>query len=116
MLSLFGLIIFGLFALKGDVWHANWTNAWDLHGLDKSGNATVAAYTMSAAFGAVLASSSARVGSIMVTAYRVKGLAYPKVLDTTGMPNPNLSLTTSDATSLARKTYCYSHFTTWWSA
>lgn len=61
ILSLFGLIVFGFIALKGDVWHANWTNAWDLHGLDKSGNATVAAYTMSAALGAVAASM---VGSI----------------------------------------------------
>ncbi|OCX51439.1 amino acid transporter [Mucilaginibacter sp. PPCGB 2223] len=61
ILSLFGLIVFGLIALKGDVWHTNWTNAWNLHGLDKNGNATVAAYTMSAALGAIAA---AMVGSI----------------------------------------------------
>lgn len=30
LLSLFGLIIFGLFALKPDVWGANWSNAWDI--------------------------------------------------------------------------------------
>lgn len=61
ILSLFGLIVFGLIALKGDVWHANWTNAWDLHGLDKAGNATVAGYTTAAALGAIAA---AMVGSI----------------------------------------------------
>lgn len=61
ILSLFGLIVFGLIALKGEVWHANWTNAWDLHGLDKSGNATVAGYTTAAALGAIAA---AMVGSI----------------------------------------------------
>lgn len=30
LLSLFGLIIFGLFALKPDVWGANWNNAWEI--------------------------------------------------------------------------------------
>ena len=28
LLSLFGLIVFGLFALKSDVWHTNWSNVW----------------------------------------------------------------------------------------
>src|SRR5471030_1417685 len=31
LLSLFGLIIFGLLAIKGDIWHANWSDAWNLH-------------------------------------------------------------------------------------
>ncbi|MDB4926941.1 APC family permease [Mucilaginibacter sp.] len=57
--SLFGLIIFGLIMLKGDVWHANWTNAWDIHKLNVDGS--VASYTMAAALGAVAASM---VGSI----------------------------------------------------
>jgi APA family basic amino acid/polyamine antiporter len=41
IVSLFGLIICGLFLLKSDVWSANWTNAWDLHTLlpEKSDNA-----------------------------------------------------------------------------
>jgi APA family basic amino acid/polyamine antiporter len=54
--SLFGLIIFGLIMIKGDVWHANWTNAWDIH---KLGSTT--SYTMAAALGAIAASM---VGSI----------------------------------------------------
>lgn len=56
LLSLFGLIIFGLIMMKGDVWNANWTNAWDLHKLN-----SVEDYTMAAALGAIAA---AMVGSI----------------------------------------------------
>jgi len=61
ILSLFGLIVFGLIALKGDVWHANWTDAWHLHGLNKDGSASVVGYTTAAALGAIAASM---VGSI----------------------------------------------------
>jgi APA family basic amino acid/polyamine antiporter len=57
--SLFGLIIFGLIMIKGDVWTANWTNAWDIHKLNPD-NSTVS-YTMAAALGAIAASM---VGSI----------------------------------------------------
>jgi APA family basic amino acid/polyamine antiporter len=57
--SLFGLIIFGLIMLKGDVWDANWTNAWDIHALNPD-NTTVS-YTIAAALGAIAASM---VGSI----------------------------------------------------
>ncbi len=57
--SLFGLIIFGLIMLKGDVWHANWTDAWNMHKLNPNGS--IANYTMAAALGAVAASM---VGSI----------------------------------------------------
>jgi len=59
LLSLFGLIAFGFIMLKGDVWHANWTNAWDMHGLGKDGSIT--SLTMAAALGAIAASM---VGSI----------------------------------------------------
>jgi APA family basic amino acid/polyamine antiporter len=59
LLSLFGLIAFGFIMLKGDVWHANWTNAWDMHGLGKDGGITK--LTMAAALGAIAASM---VGSI----------------------------------------------------
>ena len=59
LLSLFGLIAFGLIMAKGDVWTANWTNAWDLNGLGKDGSIT--SYTMVAALGAIAA---AMVGSI----------------------------------------------------
>src|SRR5687767_1764207 len=59
LVSLFGLIAFGLIMARGDVWSANWTNAWDLHRLGTDG--TVASYTMAAALGAIAA---AMVGSI----------------------------------------------------
>lgn len=57
--SLFGLIIFGLIMTKGDVWTANWTNAWDLHKLNKDGS--IETYTAIVATGAIAA---AMVGSI----------------------------------------------------
>ncbi len=59
LLSLFGLIAFGFFALKSDVWNANWTNAWQMHSLSKDGS--VSSYTLAAALGAIAASM---VGSI----------------------------------------------------
>jgi APA family basic amino acid/polyamine antiporter len=59
LVSLFGLIAFGLIMAKGDVWTANWTNAWSLQGLGTDG--TITNYTMVAALGAIAA---AMVGSI----------------------------------------------------
>ncbi|MBL4675446.1 MAG: amino acid permease [Mucilaginibacter sp.] len=59
LLSLFGLIIFGFFAFKGEIWNANWTNAWDMHKLNADN--TVTQYTMDAALGAI---AIAMVGSI----------------------------------------------------
>lgn len=59
LLSLFGLIVFGLLALKADVWNANWTAAWNMHSLNKDGS--VSSYTLAAALGAIAASM---VGSI----------------------------------------------------
>jgi len=59
LLSLFGLIVFGLIMANKSVWQANWSNAWDLHQLNTNG--TIAAYTMAAALGAIAASM---VGSI----------------------------------------------------
>jgi basic amino acid/polyamine antiporter, APA family len=56
LLSLFGLIIFGLIMMKGDVWKANWSNAWDIHALNST-----TGYTMVGALGAIAA---AMVGSI----------------------------------------------------
>ncbi|MCR8557969.1 amino acid permease [Mucilaginibacter sp. BJC16-A38] len=61
LLSLFGLIIFGLLAFKGDIWHANWSNAWDMHNLNKDGSIVPGGLGMAAALGAVAA---AMVGSI----------------------------------------------------
>ncbi|MEP6611703.1 MAG: amino acid permease [Mucilaginibacter sp.] len=61
LLSLFGLIIFGLLAIKGDIWHANWSNAWDMHNLNKDGSIVPGGLGMAAALGAVAA---AMVGSI----------------------------------------------------
>jgi len=59
IVSLFALIIFGLIALKPEVWSANWTNAWDLHKLSPDGS--IEQYTTMAALGAIAA---AMVGSI----------------------------------------------------
>ncbi|MCW3074733.1 MAG: amino acid transporter [Flaviaesturariibacter sp.] len=59
LVSLFGLIAFGLILAKGDVWTANWTNAWDLQGLARDGSTTE--YITTAALGAIAA---AMVGSI----------------------------------------------------
>jgi len=59
ILSLGGLIIFGFWALKAEVWKANWTNAWDMHKLLPSG--ATQGYTLVPALGAIAA---AMVGSI----------------------------------------------------
>lgn len=59
LLSLFGLIVFGFFAFKTNVWQGNWSNAWNMHQLKPDG--TIASYTTIAALGAVAA---AMVGSI----------------------------------------------------
>jgi len=59
LISLFGLIIFGLIMIKGDVWSANWSNAWDLHKLNPDGS--IEPYLTAAALGAIAA---AMVGSI----------------------------------------------------
>jgi APA family basic amino acid/polyamine antiporter len=59
LLSLFGLIIFGFIMMKPEVWHANWSNAWSLHNLNKDGSITPLG--VGAALGAVAA---AMVGSI----------------------------------------------------
>jgi len=60
ILSLGGLIVFGFWALKAEVWKANWTNALDIHTLLPSG-VKGAEYTLIPALGAVAA---AMVGSI----------------------------------------------------
>lgn len=54
--SLFGLIAFGFIMFKGDVWEANWADAWNLRPLGSTEN-----YAMAAALGAIAA---AMVGSI----------------------------------------------------
>lgn len=59
LLSLLGLIVFGLFAVKASVWHSNWQNAWSIHSLKANGS--IASYTTIAALGAI---ASAMVGSI----------------------------------------------------
>jgi basic amino acid/polyamine antiporter, APA family len=59
LLSLFGLILFGLLALKPDVWSSNWSNAWSMHKLNTDGS--TGNYTTIAALGAIAA---AMVGSI----------------------------------------------------
>ncbi|MBT1705028.1 APC family permease [Chryseosolibacter indicus] len=59
LLSLFGLIIFGLVMMRSDVWNANWADAWKLQSLSREGS--IGDYTTIAAFGAIAA---AMVGSI----------------------------------------------------
>jgi APA family basic amino acid/polyamine antiporter len=59
LLSLFGLIVFGFLALKGDIWHANWANAWNMHKINPDGS--FGSLTMAAALGAIAA---AMIGSI----------------------------------------------------
>ena len=59
LVSLFGLIVFGLIMMKGDVFSANWENAWGLQKM--TGEGTFESYTMIAALGAIAA---AMVGSI----------------------------------------------------
>lgn len=59
IVSLFGLIIAGLFMLNSDVWNANWTNAWDLHTLipEKEGTA-VLGLVAAAMVGSIFSSDS----------------------------------------------------------
>lgn len=59
ILSLFGLILFGWMMANGDVWRANWVDAWNMHKLTSDGS--IGDYTVAAALGAVAA---AMVGSI----------------------------------------------------
>jgi APA family basic amino acid/polyamine antiporter len=59
LLSLFGLIAFGLILAKGNIWNMNWSDAWNLRKLNTDGSFT--SYTTAAAFGAIAASM---VGSI----------------------------------------------------
>ncbi|MBA4055073.1 MAG: amino acid transporter [Marivirga sp.] len=59
ILSLFGLIIFGFIMMDGDVWDANWADAWSLNKLNADGS--IETYTTIAAVGAIAA---AMVGSI----------------------------------------------------
>jgi len=61
LLSLLGLIVFGLLFMNPEIWAANWDSAtmWDLHKLNLDGS--IESYTTIAAFGAIAASM---VGSI----------------------------------------------------
>jgi APA family basic amino acid/polyamine antiporter len=61
LLSLLGLIVFGLIFMKPEIWSTNWNSEtmWDLHKLNIDGS--IESYTTIAAFGAIAASM---VGSI----------------------------------------------------
>ncbi|MBX9781657.1 MAG: amino acid permease [Chitinophagaceae bacterium] len=60
LVSLFGLIVFGLLiGAKAEVWNANWTNAWQMNKLSEGG--LITAVAGSAVMGAIAASM---VGSI----------------------------------------------------
>ena len=61
LLSLFGLIVFGLLiAAKSDIWNANWENAWTA----RSWNAETSSWTEIAGTGLLGAIAAAMVGSI----------------------------------------------------
>jgi APA family basic amino acid/polyamine antiporter len=65
LLSLFGLIIFGLFALKPDVWGANWHNAWQIGAGKVADNATKWTVIPYAGIGAIMgAIAASMVGSV----------------------------------------------------
>lgn len=61
LLSLLGLIVFGLILMKPEIWSANWdaSTMWNMHKLNIDGS--IESYTTIAAFGAIAASM---VGSI----------------------------------------------------
>lgn len=59
LLSLFGLILFGLLFFNQQIWNANWQDAWQLKSLSSDGS--LSDYTLFAALGAIAASM---VGSI----------------------------------------------------
>lgn len=59
LVSLAALIIFGLLAIKPEIWQANWQHAWNLHPLTTGGS--ISSYSTIAAFGAI---ASAMVGSV----------------------------------------------------
>ncbi|MCI0751627.1 MAG: amino acid permease [Flammeovirgaceae bacterium] len=59
IVSLFGLIVFGLIMMKPDVWNSNWENAWSLQKLNADGS--FSSYLTIAALGAI---ASAMVGSV----------------------------------------------------
>lgn len=59
LLSLFGLILFGLIFFNKDIWQLNWQNAWSLKPMNADGS--LGTYTTFAALGAIAASM---VGSI----------------------------------------------------
>jgi APA family basic amino acid/polyamine antiporter len=63
LLSLFGLIIFGLIMMKGDVWDANWTDAWQIRNLSVNADGT-ASYTPLIGTAILGAIAAAMVGSI----------------------------------------------------
>lgn len=54
LLSLFGLILFGLLIFKADIWNLNWSNAWELKPMNADGS--LGTYTTFAAVGAIAAS------------------------------------------------------------
>lgn len=62
LVSLFGLIVFGLLlAAKADVWNANWANAWQMNRLSEGG--AIAGIAGSAVLGAIAASMTGSIFS-----------------------------------------------------
>ena len=63
LLSLFGLIVFGFFMAKGEVWHANWADAWKMTSRSPVDGSIVAGVTGAAVLGAIAASMSGSIFS-----------------------------------------------------
>ena len=66
LLSLFGLIVAGFIFFKPEVWHANWTNAWDMKHISLEGDysGTNFKYTDVIGAGVLGAIAASMVGSI----------------------------------------------------
>ncbi|HXL56712.1 MAG TPA: amino acid permease, partial [Chitinophagaceae bacterium] len=66
LLSLFGLIIAGLFVFNAGIWHANWTNAWQMmqHSSRTGASINPPAWQTLTGFAIIGALTSALVGSI----------------------------------------------------
>jgi APA family basic amino acid/polyamine antiporter len=65
LLSLFGLIVFGFIMAKGDVWHANWQDAWHMQKMEAGGEVGMTTlFTPLLGAAAVGAIAASMVGSI----------------------------------------------------
>jgi APA family basic amino acid/polyamine antiporter len=64
LLSLFGLIAFGLLAADHHIWQDNWANAWNMHQISRAGSGQDFIYTPILGIAVVGAIAASMVGSI----------------------------------------------------